>query len=331
VDVQPPLARLARSHFVLIGSATHGTEEFHRERTALTRELITRAGFRAVAVEAGWAEAERVDRYVCAGAGDRSAEQALDDLRRFPAWMWRNTVVAEFVAWLRGHNDALAEGTPHVRFYGIDLHDPAVGEPPPRRDAEPFAHDRRARAAIAGDEYRRWLPYQPVHAANVRALHMADTLTALADHLEGAGTPTRVAVWAHNGHVGDARATQLARNGERSVGQLMRQRDGAGTVLLGFTTYEGTVTAARDWEEPAQEMRLRPARQGSYEHLLHERGLRRQVLDPAGLPGDRLERAIGGVYRHGDEPTDNYLSARIGDQFDVLIHIDETHAVRSLE
>jgi erythromycin esterase-like protein len=325
MHAEATLDRVAGARVVLIGSATHGTDEFHRERAALTRALITRKGFGAVAIEAGWADAERVDHYVSGHDDDACAERALADLQHFPAWMWRNTVVEEFVAWLRGHNDALRDRAPDVRFCGIDLHDP---ETPLRRDGrdDGFAAERLARAVRAGDEYRRWFSRWPVHAANVRALHMADALTALLDHLD-----TRVVVWAHNGHVGDARATELARNGERSLGQLMRQRAGAETLLVGFTTYEGTVTAARDWEASAEEMRLAPARKGSYEHLLHRRGLRRQVLEPTGLPGDRLERGIGGVYREADEPDVNYFRARIGEQFDVLIHVDETHAVPALD
>jgi erythromycin esterase-like protein len=159
---------------------------------------------------------------------------------------------------------------------------------------------------------------------------MADTLSAVLDDAARGGGPAAVVGWAHNGHVGDARATELARRGERSLGQLVRRRAGADTELVGLTTYRGTLTAARDWEEPAEEMRLRPARRGSYEHLLHGRGLRRQVLEPAGLPARRQERAIGGVYRQPEEPDANYFDARIGDQFDVVIHIDETHAVQPL-
>jgi len=337
MELEPPLDRLARARLVLIGGATHGTDEFHRERTDLTRTLIARAGVRAVAIEASWDEAERVDRYVRGAGDDRSAERALGDLRRFPAWMWRNAVVEEFVAWLRGHNDVLPLDAPRVGVYGIDIHDPeTAGRVTSKEDGRGdvahrrFAAERRSRAALAGAEYRRWLPRSGVHAANVRAHHMADALSAVVDQVARARGPAPVVAWAHNGHVGDARATELARRGERSLGQLIRLRAGADTALVGCTTYRGTLTAARDWEEPAEEMQLRPARRGSYEHLLHRQGLRRQVLEPVGLPGTRLERGIGGVYRPPDEPYANYFNARIGDQFDVVIHIDETHAVQPL-
>jgi len=334
MELEPPLDRLARARLVLIGGATHGTDEFHRERTDLTRALIARAGVRAVAIEASWDEAERIDRYVRGGGDDRSAERALGDLRRFPVWMWRNAVVEEFVAWLRGHNDALPLDAPRVGLYGIDIHDPeTAGRLTPKDDGGgdvAFAAERRGRAALAGSEYRRWLPRSAVHAANVRAHHMADALWAVFDQVGGTRGPASVVAWAHNGHVGDARATEFARRGERSLGQLIRLRAGADTALVGCTTYRGTLTAARDWEEPAEEMQLRPARRGSYEHVLHRQGLRRQVLEPAGLPARRLERAIGGVYRPPDELYATYFNARIGDQFDVRVHHAETHALRSL-
>jgi erythromycin esterase-like protein len=337
MELEPPLDRLVRAPVVLIGGATHGTDEFHRERTDLTRTLIARAGVRAVAIEASWAEAERVDRYVRGDGGDRSAERALGDLRRFPAWMWRNAVIEEFVAWLRGHNDALPPDAPRVGVYGIDIHDPETEAPmTPAQDDRGqeaggrLAAERRRRAALAGAEYRRWLPHSAVHAANVRAQHMADALSVVREHAARGREPAPVVAWAHNGHVGDARATELARRGERSLGQLIRLRAGADTELVGLTTYRGTLTAARAWEEPAEEMPLRPARRGSYEHLLHRQGLRRQVLEPAGLPARRLERAIGGVYRPPGESSAHYFDARIGGQFDIVIHIDETHAVEPL-
>jgi erythromycin esterase-like protein len=330
MDAEPVLDRLAQARLVLIGSATHGTDEFHRERAALTRELISAGGVGALAVEAAWGDAERTHRYVCSEGDDRSAEQALADVRRFPAWALRNVVVEDFVDWLRLHNAALPPGKPPVSVRGLDIHDPADGPPPAGGGARGFAAERRARAAAAGYEYRRWLPRWPAHAANVRAHHMAVTLAAVCSRLAQDGAPERVVVWAHNGHVGDARATELSRRGERSLGQLVRQRAGAQTILVGLTTYRGTVTAARDWEEDPEEMPLPPAPNGSYEHVLHGHGLGREVLEPVGLPGSRVERAIGGVYRQPAEPAGTYLRARMGDQFDLVVHIDETHAVRSL-
>ena len=121
-DYDPLLALVGEARFVLIGEASHGTHEFYRMRADLTRRLIVEKGFGAVAVEADWPDAYRVNCYVRGGSGDPDADAALGDFTRFPTWMWRNTVVVEFVRWLRAHNDALPEDGPKVGFYGLDLY-----------------------------------------------------------------------------------------------------------------------------------------------------------------------------------------------------------------
>jgi erythromycin esterase-like protein/predicted phosphoribosyltransferase len=107
--------------FVLIGEATHGTHEFYRERARITQRLIVEHGFTAVAAEADWPDAYRVNRYVRGHSDDSSAVEALDDFGRFPVWMWRNTDVVDFVSWLRAHNDTVAPGA-RAGFYGLDLY-----------------------------------------------------------------------------------------------------------------------------------------------------------------------------------------------------------------
>ena len=91
------IERASAARYVLLGEASHGTHEFYRERAEITKRLIAEAGFTAVAVEADWPDAYRVNRYVRGASEDRSADQALSDFRRFPVWMWRNAEVAEFV------------------------------------------------------------------------------------------------------------------------------------------------------------------------------------------------------------------------------------------
>ena len=108
--------------FVLIGEASHGTHEFYRERARITRRLIDECGFTAVAVEADWPDAYRVNRYVMGLSQDKDADAALSDFRRFPAWMWRNHDVEAFVQWLRERNDAHMASAAKVRFYGLDLY-----------------------------------------------------------------------------------------------------------------------------------------------------------------------------------------------------------------
>src|SRR6266403_1886732 len=99
---------------------------------------------------------------------------------------------------------------------------------------------------------------------------MAETLDALVTHLNSQGQQAKVAVWEHNSHLGDARATYMADYGELNVGQLVRQKYGDEAMLIGFTTFRGTVTAASDWDGPAERKRVRPALPESYEALFHE-------------------------------------------------------------
>ncbi len=107
---------------VLIGEATHGTHEFYRERARITSRLIDELGFNAVAVEADWPDAYRVNRYVMGLSGDADANLALSDFRRFPAWMWRNRDVVRFVEWLRARNSSHRHPATKARFYGLDLY-----------------------------------------------------------------------------------------------------------------------------------------------------------------------------------------------------------------
>jgi predicted phosphoribosyltransferase len=121
-DYDPLMALIGDARFVLLGEASHGTHEFYRERARITQRLIDEKGFAAVAVEADWPDAYRVNRYVRGAGDDFDAVEALADFRRFPRWMWRNTEVVEFIDWLRAHNDALPPNAERTGFYGLDLY-----------------------------------------------------------------------------------------------------------------------------------------------------------------------------------------------------------------
>ncbi|HEX2242408.1 MAG TPA: erythromycin esterase family protein, partial [Gammaproteobacteria bacterium] len=121
VDFDALIARVGDAECVLIGEATHGTREFYAMRAQLTKRLILEKGFTAVAAEADWPDAYRVNRYVRGSDNDTQAEQALGDFKRFPAWMWRNTDVLDFVQWLRARNERLVREY-RVGFYGLDLY-----------------------------------------------------------------------------------------------------------------------------------------------------------------------------------------------------------------
>jgi erythromycin esterase-like protein len=171
---------------------------------------------------------------------------------------------------------------------------------------------------------------------NLRDTHMMDTLDFVADQL-GDGAPAKVIVWAHNSHVGDASATEMGDDGQITLGQLARQRHPREVALIGFTTYAGSVIAAHDWEEPAQRMRVRPGLPGSWEELFHEAELPRFYVTGADLKRhvgagvERIQRAIGVVYRPETERRSHYLHARLADEFDVVIHLDATRGLSPLD
>jgi erythromycin esterase-like protein len=409
-DFEPLLEMIGDARFVLIGEASHGTHEFYRIRSEITKRLISEWGFAGVAVEADWPDAYRVNRFVRGDDGDANATDALAGFRRFPQWMWRNADVLDFIGWLRAHNDAMPHVQDRAGFYGIDLYslhasmaavlayldhiDPAAAArareryacfdlhgPDPQqygyaatlgltpscesavlnqlvdlqrsaeaytrrdghaRDALFFA-EQNARLVRNAERYYRAMFLGPALSWNLRDRHMTETLEALAIHLDMDGkrtpaTPAKLVVWAHNSHLGDARATEMSERGEINVGQLLRVRNPIATKSVGFTTYDGTVTAASDWDRPAERKVVRPALDGSYEALFHEVGYRRFMLDltaetPASeaLMRPRLERAIGVVYRPETERLSHYFHAVLARQFDAVLHYDTTRAVEPLE
>ncbi|HVV01016.1 MAG TPA: erythromycin esterase family protein [Verrucomicrobiae bacterium] len=173
---------------------------------------------------------------------------------------------------------------------------------------------------------------------NLRDRHMAATLDRLMEHLRENGEDPRVIVWAHNSHLGDARATTMHQRGEVNIGQLVREKHTGETFSLGFTTYAGTVTAASEWDTPAERKRVRPALDGSVEALFHESALPDFLLllgdmqpMPEELKWDLLERAIGVIYKPETERWSHYFYSRLPAQFDAVIHFDQTRAVEPLE
>ncbi len=172
---------------------------------------------------------------------------------------------------------------------------------------------------------------------SLRDTHMADTLDMLAEHLGSKSDPAKVVVWAHNSHVGDARATAMGDSGQLTLGQLMRQRHPEQVALVGFTTHTGTVESAYDWDEPGMIEDVRPSLPGSWEAMFHEVGIPRFMVTSSALRrvvGDevtRLHRAIGVVYRPETERRSHHYDARLADQYDVIVHVDATTAVEPLE
>jgi erythromycin esterase-like protein len=203
---------------------------------------------------------------------------------------------------------------------------------------ELFFAEQNARVAKNAEQYYRAMYRGRPNTWNLRDTHMVDTLDGLIDHLGKHQENPKAIVWAHNSHLGDARETEMGRRGELNVGQLVRQRHGRAATLVGFTTYTGTVTAASNWDEPAERKHVRPGMQGSYERLFHELEIPKFLSIPREddevvefLSQSRLERAIGVIYRPETERYSHYFSARIARQFDAIIHFDESRAVEPLD
>lgn len=121
-DYDQLLDWIGNARFVLLGESTHGTHEFYRERAEITKRLIREKGFNAVAIEADWPATHRLNRYVLGTSDDADSLGALGDFTRFPCWVWRNADMADFIGWMRSHNDAQDSRARKGRLYGLDLY-----------------------------------------------------------------------------------------------------------------------------------------------------------------------------------------------------------------
>jgi erythromycin esterase len=392
-DLQPILLLGAGRRAMLLGEASHGTQEYYTWRAEISKRLIVGYGFRFIAVEGDWGAAMEVNRYVKHLAGaPQSAAAALESFTRWPQWLWSNEAILELVTWLREHNAALPPDQ-RVGFYGIDVygvedsmakaprylhaldpdlaaeareayaclerfagdlqqylesvtrgHSCAAGigaivtglrehsEAWREADSEAYFHAKQNALVVKNAErhYRKMIARD--HTSwNARARHFHHTLERLLVHY---GEDARGIVWAHNTHIGDARATAMSGHGMVNIGQLARESLGREQVaLVGFGTHRGEVVAGRRWEAPPQVMPVPPAMRGSVEDLLlqvseepflflseHVRGLG---------PLDRVlgHRAIGVTYDPRQEH-DNYVPTLLTERYDAFMFLPVTTALR---
>jgi erythromycin esterase-like protein len=401
------LEKIGDSRFVLIGEASHGTHEFYQKRIEITRALIEKKGFMAVAVEGDWPDSYTINRYIKGSGKKEDSLKALNDFTRFPLWMWRNTTIPPFIEWLRDYNDKLNNSALKVGFYGLDLYslpssmeavitylnkvDPEAANRARLRfecfdhmtidpqsygyltnagvkkdciketieqmldmqhhalqyvkkdgilaEDEYFYAIQNARVVKDAEEYYRSMFKGHVRSWNLRDHHMAETVSVLENHLEKRfSQPAKIIIWAHNSHVGDARATEMSMRGEYNIGQLIRERHEMETYLIGFSTYDGTVTAASNWDAPAETKMVVPGLIGSYEDLFHQVKYSQFLLDLRNnekvnhyLHIPRLYRAIGVIYRPETERDSHYFFTRLPYQYDSIIHLDRTSALKPLD
>ncbi|MDB5365451.1 MAG: protein-L-isoaspartate(D-aspartate) O-methyltransferase [Rhodospirillales bacterium] len=382
---------------VLLGEATHGTQEFYVARAAITRRLVEQHGFTILALEADWPDAAALGRWIDAR---RATYAGLRPFERFPTWMWRNQPIQALTTRLRAVNAARTRPDQRVGIYGLDLYSlgastEAVLAYLDRHDPEAAAEARRhygcirpwlrdpgdygwsvetgarkgceeavlavlrdllekrieamredsaawldafanAKLVVDAEAYYRAAVRSSDRSWNLRDTHMMEVLQLVLSHRPGA----KAIVWAHNSHLGDARATELGwSGGELNLGQLCRERFGGRVVSVGFATDRGTVRAANAWDEPGIVMRVNRALPGSVEALcaaasagpggreIFALDLAAQGAAAQALELKLLERAIGVIYRPSTERRSHYFEALVPRQFDHLVWFAETSAV----
>jgi erythromycin esterase len=438
-DLDILLDRIGDSQFVLLGEASHGTSEFYRWRTEITKRLVKEKGFSFIAVEGDWPDCYKVNSYI-KGFPDsgKNAYDVLHSFNRWPTWMWANKEIVELVEWLKLYNDKKKQEQEQknnsftfnsnvnkkiVGFYGLDLYslwesmeailqylkkvDPnaikdaieayncfepykkdvgnyarATAFVPENcegevvemltslrskmnvyskkdhenREEEYFNAEQNAITAKNAELYYRTMIKGDVNSWNIRDTHMMDTLERLiAFHGEG---HSKAIIWAHNTHIGDARATDMSKDNMINLGQLIRERKNSNnTVLVGFGTYRGSVIAAKRWGDKMEEMKVPPATYGSWDHILHN--LKNDSTIASSYTNDKViiftpddnninnkindnnsnkinndkwrgQRAIGVVYNPQYEKYGNYVPTNISLRYDAFLFIDETHALRPL-
>jgi erythromycin esterase-like protein len=194
-----------------------------------------------------------------------------------------------------------------------------------------------ARLVKNAEQYYRVMYYGSAESWNLRDTHMFETLCQI---LEAKGPDSKAVVWAHNSHIGNAAHTEMGQVREEiNIGQLVKERFGEASRLIGFGTHRGTVAAASDWDGEMEVKGVRPSLAGSYERVCHDSGVPRFLLDMRqgvneaaveGLLEPRLERFIGVIYRPETERWSHYSEAVLPNQFDVWVWFDETEAVTPL-
>lgn len=371
---------------LMLGEASHGTDEFYRARAAITRHMIEHHGVTIVAVEADWPDAAVLNRHV-RGLPPGDVEEPF---QRFPRWMWRNRPIAGLIDWMRDWNRTRPPER-QAGFYGLDMYnmtaamqsvlaylaeiDPGAAEIARQRygclqpwTERPGAYGRavlsagysaceeavvaqcrellerqdrsadaleaaqNARLVASAERYYRIMYRGGPDAWNLRDSHMCGTLANL---LDAAGPEGKAVVWAHNSHIGDARHGEMGRAmGEHNLGQLARQNWGDEVALIGFGTHSGTVTAASDWDGPAEVKTVMPSHPESFERQCHESGEPRFLLDmsadtalSSALADTRLQRFIGVIYRPETELLSHYMQTSPSRQYDGWVWFDQTAAL----
>lgn len=390
-DLDTLLDDIGDARIVLLGESSHGTSEFYKWRAAISKKLIQEKDFQIIAVEADWADAFPVNRYIKENKGN-SVESVLGNFDRWPQWMWKNEEIADLAKWLNTWNKQHTTEL-QVGFYGLDVYgiwesleivytelqklDPNAAVKaqavidcfgPYQQDEQRYANatlngkscskviqellsevKALADAAPENEEtlnllqntlvvvnaenyYRTAIKNYPA-SWNIRDRHMSLTINNLLNHY---GPDSRIIVWEHNTHIGDARATDMADDGMVNVGQLERERHGEEDVyIVGFGTNSGKVLAAPAWGSEVSRMTIPPGRRDSWEWILHREGPTDKIIFTDALKDLEFykkrmgHRAIGVVYNPSAE-AGNYVPTVIPQRYDAFIYFDKTTPLNPL-
>lgn len=437
-DLDILIDRIGESQFVLLGEASHGTSEFYKWRSEISKRLILEKKFSFIAVEGDWPDCFRVNRFIKGFSNsdhNKSAYDIMNSFNRWPTWMWANKEMIELVEWLKEYNDTILNQQKlstsldkQIGFYGLDLYSlwesmEAIIEylkkvdssalknaidayncfEPYNKNVEEYARatafvpqncedeiiellssmktkrdlysknnqqnkeeeyfnaEQNAITAKDAEQYYRTMIRGDVNSWNLRDTHMTDMLERLVNfHHNQDGVTTNIKpkaiVWAHNTHIGDARFTDMNRSKMINLGQLVREKKGVeNTVLVGFSTYSGTVIAAPEWGKEMQMMNVPSAIEGSWDHILHnlecyqydKKQLDKLIIFDQGSQTskngsldyidvsqsddkNRGQRAIGVVYNPSYERYGNYVPTILSSRYDALLFIDNTRALSPL-
>ena len=390
-DLDALVKRMSERRVVMLGEATHGTEEFYELRKVISQKLIEDYGFHFIAVEGDWPDCFELNRYISDPEFALSAIEVMNRFRRWPSWMWANHQVEDLIEWMKGGR---------AGFYGLDVYslneslavlknyatqvDAKLAEkinsayscfepyekseigyassliryPPNCADEAVECLREMARARLEdtnlnseqlfdarqnalilrnAERYYRAMVQGTAESWNIRDEHMISTLDAL---LQRYGEGAKAIVWAHNTHIGDYKATDMAEEGNINLGGLARERYGIENVfLLGLGTYQGEVLAGQAWDAIPEVMKVHPAREGSIEAYIHQVAneldtnsvyfeLHNGKRQPA-LATRRGHRAIGVVYQSRFETHGrNYVPTDLAGRYDAFLFVDKTKALR---
>lgn len=395
-DLESLLEEIASRRIVMLGESTHGTHEFYEWRRLISERLISRHGFRFIAVEGDWPPAWELDRFV-KHHREGPTHDVLRSFRRWPTWMWANEETARLAEWLREFNASRPEGQ-RAGFYGLDVYslfesidvvlreldqiNPFLAKGVAERYACFDSFDRNERAyaksllvapegceaqvtdtlsrllrarldreVTQGDaffdavqnarivanaeRYYRAMVFADETSWNVRDQHMLDTLEVLLDRH---GPQSKAIVWAHNTHIGDYRATPMARQGNVNLGGLAREKWGEDSVaLVGFGTYEGETVASAAWDGAIEKKTIPAAPPDTLEGKMHEVSellktpafslSLRNIQGASALDSSIGHRAIGVVYHPEYERHGNYVPTELKRRYDAFLFIDQTRGL----